>query len=283
MANRVSLLINSCDAYGDVLSSQLRILGYFNYINDHFDKIYVNTESLNYTGNLKGDAKIHFLQNNCAYWGERLINSLKEIETEFVFVLFDDYFPETEFCEQLINLTTEFLSTDGSDCAILSPVLSLEDNCTVLSSNFRLVPKNSLYRINSAPAIWKTKSLISTLSREDDPWVWECFSMYRKNARALRIVSVDKNSKLQYRYSYHTGGAVYRGSWVESALSSYTDEIRSLIAFGSRPIISSIESKPRSLSWKMNLLITGLKSSGIGALHFFIASLLVSLKKKYSR
>lgn len=278
MLSNTSLLINSCNDYIDVLCSQLRLLSYYNYLTDFSGKIYVVTESTECINDIGIDVDIKFLCFNSKNWGERLIGALNEIESEYIFMLFDDYFPVGEYNEQLIKEAAGLLDEKNIDCAILSPVLKIKDTQKHINSNFIEVPRNALYRINSAPAVWKIKSLLLTLKEDDSPWLWECFSMYRKNARGVKVISVHNDSLLQYNYSYKTGGAVYRGSWVESALNVYSNEIRLLINDEQRPSIKKIGSQPRSAAWKIKFLFDGVRSSGLIAIHFFISSLMKKLE-----
>jgi len=279
--NNLAFLINSCDAYKDVLESQLVLLKHYGFINDYFKKIHINSESIQKLNNNYSEFTFH--QSREPEWGGRLLEVLENIEEEYIWMFFDDYFPQSYFSRIYAEEMIEYVLTNNVDCLLLSPVLDLKDQDANTNRKFNIVPVSTLYRINSAPAIWKKSALIRTLRKNDSPWSWECFGAYRDKIEDFKIEIVKKKSKYEYKYSYLTGGAIYRGAWVSSVIRSYDTELQNQIDTKSRVIVEDLDVIKRSLAWKLNFMLVGYNTSGIKSFEFFYKSLALKLKKSLDK
>lgn len=85
--SRVTLLVNSCDAYADLWQP------FFTLLTRYFvplpDEILLNTETKEF--HLDG-VKLRCVHSNAPTYGERMTEALKQVKTEYTLLLLDDFF-----------------------------------------------------------------------------------------------------------------------------------------------------------------------------------------------
>lgn len=275
--NSVSLVIVSCSAYEDVLQALFTKLDEINFFEISFDKKVLASDYGNKDNSFvlsKMDDVVY-----AAYWGERVKNALKKIETEFTVVLLDDYIPTDEF-----NFSKFYAVLDKKhnyDCIYLSSVFGELVGVNIdFLEGFVEVPDNLLFRVNSTIGLWRTNSLLEVLSDNDSPWEWEAFAGLGSRGSAMRFAAPKDELSQIYFYSYKTGGAVYRGSWVKSAIVDSDFELGYIKSLSSRQIIDELGLSKRSLNWKLNFLNRGYSMVGLKVLNFIYYSYLKKLRKR---
>jgi hypothetical protein len=276
----ISILVSTCDSYHDVLDL------FFNSFNEYWPNckydIIINGERQLYE-NKKFNFKIENHLTNDNKWGARLLKSLKAIQNEYVITLLDDYLLDSKFDMLKLNNAISIIQNDeDASCVYLYHLNDLEmlrsDN-----ESFSIVSNNSLYKINTLPSIWKRTELIKILEDQDDPWTWEAFSMYRKSAKKIKIYSVSSKSFNIYNYSAMTGGAVYRGKWVNEVVYDKINKYNLPSDFTKREFLNNNEVAKRSLKWKLNFLLKGFKIANFNVCIFIFKSLKSKFYKKKKR
>ena len=89
MTADITLLINSCDAYSDILDTFFELLHRF--WPDLKYEIVLSTETLNYTNKYFQIRNIHPNNVKCS-WTRRIYETLENIQTDYVLLLLDDLF-----------------------------------------------------------------------------------------------------------------------------------------------------------------------------------------------
>lgn len=271
-----SILINTCDAYLDVLTIQLELLDKHGYFDQPGLKVYVNTETKTLE-KYAAHETIVFHKNGFKSWGARVRSSLSVIESAYVLCLFDDYFPETNFEKSAYLDLQSVVNSKNMDCCYLAPLLKQKDNDCVAGNGLFRISDFRPYRLNSMAAIWSRVTLLTVLKDDDDPWSWEAFGGYRPEARHIRIWSVSKKSPFQYVYSFRTGGAVYRGGWALSVLDRLGLTSHPVIKTSVRPVYKTLDNTSRDINWKIKFLAKGFSISKSGVFKFIF----FSLRSKY--
>lgn len=184
--SRASLIVVSCAAYEDVVKILFNRFEEIHLFSFKFDKILLATDqqTANIKSSLSGVDEVVYGKQ----WGERVRNALNKIETEYILLLLDDYFPNREIDFDRLNIA---LNTDHPyDCIYLSSVFNqLQDNDLDFLDGFAELPKNLLYRVNSTVGLWKKNSLLKVLANEDSPWEWEAFAGFRKLGKEMRFAA----------------------------------------------------------------------------------------------
>jgi len=259
--NKCTIVVNTCDAYSDVWDL------FFSAFNDQWCncpfEIVINTEVLVYENS---DIKTHNYKSpsNTDQWGRRLISTLEDIKTPYIFMLYDDYIVESRVDQDKIIEYINYIHKFED----ISAIYLMNNPYTSQSTRFNnllLINQKADYKLNSAPALWKREKLISYIEDYDTPWAWEFFGSYRSYYSDDLFYCVQKDNENIYNYNYTMGGAIYRGEWVRKVVTPLLEKYNLNIDINKRGVAESINKKnKRSLKWKIDFFILGYKMIGIG-------------------
>ena len=246
--NNTLILINSCDAYSDVLSIMIKSLE-VNWSNNPF-KIVINTES----------NKSIWVKNNVK-WGARLLETLSELNCDYIITLMDDF-----ILEEVVNMDLVYkaLSVMDEDPSIAVFYLAHSESKTVTDGDYYQMDLAKESVLNCHPAIWRKKELINMTKSYDNPWSWETFGSYRAVKSIKKFCMVSSKSLDVYKYKSETGGAIYRGLWVKNVVEPWIHNYNIKIDLDKRGILEPNKTIKRSIKWKLNFLYLGFRSMGFG-------------------
>jgi hypothetical protein len=265
--NDLTIVINTCDAYSDVLKI------FFHAMREYWSNcpylIVINTENSTYDY----PAIVHNYSNGLMVddWGRRLQSTLASINTEFVLMVYDDFILNQSVNNKLIQAALQKLR--------LQPKIAV---AYLINTSLPLVNENSPdlfikvkdkvdYRLNSAPGIWRKQELLNYTSAGDTPWAWEAFGTYRTWGDGKIFYSLNPTKPDIYPYDYSKGGAIYRGKWVREVVEQVAQKYQLEIDWNQRGYSSELEFEKRSIKWKIRFMETGFRMVGLKAL-YFIAS-----------
>jgi hypothetical protein len=274
--SNVSLIIVSCHSYSDVLQVLVDRLKQIKFLDADFEQVVLATDVIDNSMNFHDYGFTDIVESHG--WGSRVRKAVQKLRSEKCVILLDDYIPSSVVNTQKI-IDIERHMGDDVDCIYLSAVFDLIKSEDTPIPGFSLLPKEHLYRVNSTASIWRCSSLLKVLMEDDSPWAWEAFAGYRSVARDMKFYAPLGVDSEVYKYSYKTGGCVYRGAWVYDALINCDLSNQNILKLNNRPILYSLEDNKRSLSWKVNFLLTGYKMVGLKVFYFVYFSLKNKLKK----
>lgn len=276
--NKITIIINTCDAYKDVLQLFLCALNEYWKECDYY--IIINTESAQYHFD---DARIRVFNygkyNGIDRWGDRLRCVLDSIDSEFVLMLYDDFILENNVDLEGIDKAIGLLSTENKVSAIylINTALPVEKDDGRI---FLRVKKRSDFIVNSAPAIWRKKDLMSYTGGNDNPWAWEVFGSYRTFGRNNIFYTLNPNNSDIFPYNYKKGGAIYRGKWVREVINGKFQKYNLNIDPTVRGFINIEEIAPRNFRWKFHFMLTGFRMVGVRAFYFIFRYLKIKIQSK---
>ncbi len=278
----VTILVNSCDAYEDVWDLFFAALAeYWGHCD--FD-IVLNTEHKYYEASLDRVRTCNFPNSDgIANWGERLLNALNSIESEYIIMLCEDFIIEQALDEGRLDQCLEFMRANIDIAAFYLVNTSVDDEEVKnhqKNEGYCPLPQMMDYKINSAPAIWRRSDLIGYVKCADTPWAWEFFGSYRAYYDDKRFFSVTQNAGDIYGYNSTLGGAIYRGKWVPEVVSDKIERYKLDIDLSERGVVDKMELPKRSLWWKISFFYLGYRMIGIGVFLFLIRVLKTKLYGK---
>lgn len=263
-SNEVTIIVNSCDAYSDVV--EIFLLALREYWPDNPFKVIINKESneiLNYSNKEKLSKR----------WGERLLDLLQKVNTPFTILVFDDFILEgivdTNKIYSIINLLKDDIK---SSVFYLNPIC-VKDHIDDITEDYRLLKDNIDYRLNSTPSVWKTKELIRYTDKIDNPWSWEVFGSYRTYNNNRNFYSSSSQAKKYFNYNDDKGGAIYRGKWVKEVIKSKVLKYNLKIDLEERGLLNLDEQFKRSFQWKVQFILLGFNSIGFKMIIYLYRSL----------
>lgn len=103
-------------------------------------------------------------------WGDRLKVALDEIETEFVFMMPEDYFLKTKVDSDAFENCIKFLREQNGGLVRLNPPVPFTKP---YNKKFDYIPVKSIYRICGQPSIFKKSYLERFADKHYSPWQFE--------------------------------------------------------------------------------------------------------------
>lgn len=260
----LTIVVNTCDAYHDVLGIFFRAL--HDYWPDCPYPVVINTESN--THDYPARVHNHRSKSGVDDWGDRLRSTLTSIDTEFVLVLYDDFILHASVQNQLVQTALQLLQSHAQ--AAVGYLINTDLPLQVPHNSGMFIPlkEKGDYRLNSAPAIWRKKALMNYTAAGDTPWAWEVFGTYRTWGDGRVFYTLNPSQDDIYPYNYAKGGAIYRGKWVREVVEHVAHRYRLDIDWSLRGFSSDTAFEKRSWMWKLRFMQTGFRMVGFKALHF---------------
>ena len=215
--NDVTIIVNSCDRYEDAWEPFFKLL-----------KIQW-PECVNYDIILNTETKIY----NCDFlpvrticggkttWSKRMKNALKEIDSELVVFLLEDFFLKNRVNQKDFIKIVNYMKTEDVGYVGLKyrPGRTLKDG-TVPMEDFierDLLPVN--LRVPLISSIWNRKYFIKLLRNHESPWDFECYAGIRSKKYKQKILDLNNNEGyFSYIFDYDIdmqyGIGISKGKWL---------------------------------------------------------------------
>jgi hypothetical protein len=255
-SNTLTIVVNTCDAYSDVLP--LFFAAFDEYWPECEYPVVINTETNDYSEYL---ATVHKWREEGAKdrWGERLIKTLKSVDSEFVLMLYDDFILESVVDLSGVNDAVELLKSNSNMAVAYLVNTAIQTITSSEQGRFIEIKDHVDYKHNSAPAIWRKSLLISYTGFYDNPWAWEVFGSYRSYSDGNKFCTLNPLYPNIYPYNYSKGGAIYRGKWVREVVIGKIAKYKLPIDARIRGFSEDDVYEPRSLIWKLQFMIIGFR------------------------
>lgn len=213
MNNDCTLLISSCDAYADIWPA------FFTLLTKHWQipyPIVLNTETkaFSYPGL---DIRTYGLHGGAGPypWADRLLDTLAKIDTEYVFLVLEDFFVTAPVNQPALDACLQALR-ENPDIAVFSFYPAPGPNTPSEEyPGYELRGQTAPYRFNCQAAIWRKHRLESFLQRGESAWGWEVEGNLRSYTLADRFYSVIRKEDSPFPYDPFEHG-VYNGKWLEA-------------------------------------------------------------------
>lgn len=174
----ISVIIASCDKY--------------NFLWNDFQRLFTKYWQLDTTNILVSETKKinqkDIISHNCnsQSWGERLLSALEYVDTEYTFLILEDYFFHSEITDDLISWHTNFLKeVDGNKIMIADT--SKHYMLNHIDDTLYKFSDTSNYLTSLQPAIWKTEWLRSVTDKNFNPWQFEINGTDRIKGRDNKV------------------------------------------------------------------------------------------------
>lgn len=150
-------------------------------------------------------------------WATRLINSLKQVNTEYVLFFLEDFWLAERVDDSFFRKTLQWMK-ENPDVANFSyyPCLPGKNIQDERFERFEKRPQKCPYKYNCQVGLWRTKELISFFKPDESPWEWECFGSLRAGRSKQVFYSLKKDAPLVFSYGDNLKGCIiHRGKWVK--------------------------------------------------------------------
>lgn len=271
-ASKVTVVVNTCDAYRDVWPLFFSALE--EYWPDRSVDIVLNTETQS-VGFEVSRLSVHNFQDKSGQdkWGKRLLETLNSIKTEYVVALYDDFILEALLDSGRLMSLVSMMDADRdiAVCYLTNMKLTTLPGADVCGQS--LIEPTIPYRLNSAPALWRRKDLIRYTGAIDTPWAWEVYGSYRTYGDGKHFYCPTTVQDDVFHYNHAKGGAIYRGKWVAEVVEPKNLKYKLGMDLSIRGMSVEGAFEQRTLAWKLKFLWLGYRMVGFKSLDFFISSL----------
>ena len=161
-----SLLVATCDSYSFLWKNLNTLLSR----NLNFDKQIVSCE----TKAFPYDGYSSVISGN-KEWGSRVTEALKQISTEFVFFIFDDYYISKQFSIEHFEKIEKLLSSTEYNKYCMDCTGYNAYSLIPFADNLYIQHQSSQYLTTLQPSVWRVEYLKKILNPNYTPWDFEIF------------------------------------------------------------------------------------------------------------
>ena len=271
MYNNITIIINSCDDYSDVL--KLFFTAWHKYNPNCINEIIISSETKAHP--FPADTVTYLPKNGIDDWGLRIKQAVNKSKTDYVLITYDDFILEDYFSES--GLWNAINILDQDPCAavvyLVDTKLEIENDRNSDNRQFVKVIDRAPYKLNSSPGLWRKSDFINFTKKGDTPWAWEAFGTYRTQKKSKNFYTLKPGHAPVYPYDNSQGGAIYRGKWVYSFVKKFQEQFKEEIDWTIRGFAPDPAYSRRSLFWKIKFIIKGFRMVGIKTFHFIYTSI----------
>jgi hypothetical protein len=250
-----SIYVSSSDKYSDIWPLFFKLFKY--YWPEYTGKIYLNTETLNYTYE---DLNIICTQvGKDKPFGEVFNLGLNAVATQNILLFMIDYlFMDKVDCSKLAQYY-QFFEEEKLDSLCL---IHQNYDYTIQSDHIELqavkAPSKDMFSFQVA--FWKKDILKTLIYKNENPWASEWFGTKRANKKKIKLQCLQKN--VPPPISYDLAGCLHKGMWLENARDHLTD-LKIQVDYTKRGFYNqkhenSLRNKIKVKYW---LLMSGIKGS----------------------
>lgn len=244
--SRVTLLVNSCDAYADLWQP------FFTLLKRYFvplpDEILLNTETKEF--HLDG-VKLRCVHSNAPTYGERMTEALKQVKTEYTLLLLDDFFLRQPVDIGRLEDIVRWMDADRDIAYFNSDVTEAVCNLEVgRYPGYRRLPAGNRYTLNLQAAVWRTEKFAEYWQHKVSPWDWEerCNVLTAAHPRDKFYCVVNEEARfLDYGYRKGQWMGICHGKWVEADVVPLFAKEGIQVDFAKRGFVD-LNNRPASLN-----------------------------------
>ncbi len=210
MENKPVILVSSTDSYSDTWQPFFTLLEK-NIVNINDYKIYLLSDTKSYIGHSFVNNIVVSSNNEVLSWSERILRALDTLDSEILFLLFDDYFLMSKLDEDRFK---EFYRIICENINIANLRLVHENKSLPSLYNDLNKVKNLIgYKNSLMPGFWRKEDLINLIQIEESPWQFELLGTIRTYfyPKTFLVVNQQLSSKI---YNFPFSGGIIKGKWV---------------------------------------------------------------------
>ena len=212
--NSLTIIVCSCDKYDDLWFPYFEI--FKNQWKDCKYPIVLNTESKTYTHDgLQIRCLNLYKEGENVAWSDRMIETLKHIDTEYVLITLDDHFLISPVDSDKFESAFDIIKSHRRISALSFIAFVPANEKTKWRGNFGLWKMNKYFRINLDTAIWRKKALVRNLRKGENAWEFELNATERALWDFTEYYRYKQNAEPILDISFHLrkGYGLIRGKW----------------------------------------------------------------------
>lgn len=220
MKQDVTFVISSCDKYEDAWHPFFELLHIYGV--DRSYPMVLNTETKQYSSP-HFDVRVINTPGK-ATWSQRMRNVLSRIDTEFVFLVLEDYFLKAPFDNERFESVLAYMREhpDVGFVDIAPWYSSSKAESEAHQRNHTDTPDayrerhNEKFNICVVPSIYRREVFLDLLRDHEDVWQYEYYAGLRARKAGHKVVRYNTHTPTIYEYDFHvwSGMGITRGQWL---------------------------------------------------------------------
>ena len=210
----LTIIVCSCDKYEDLWFPYFEI--FKNQWKDCKYPIILNTESKTYTHDgLDIKCLNLYKEGEDVPWSDRMIETLKYVDTEYVLITLDDHFLISPVDSAKFEEAFDIIKLHKRISALSFIAHVPANEKTKWRGNFGLWKMNKYFRVNLDTAIWRKKALLRNLKKGENAWEFELNATERALWDFTEYYRYKQNAEPILDISFHLrrGYGLIRGKW----------------------------------------------------------------------
>lgn len=215
----ITMVVCSCDKYEDAWHPFFELL--YHYSENFLYPIVLNTEKKDYVDSHFNVRVIH--SPKWYTWSKRLLNVLSQIDSEYIFLMLEDYFLQSTFDQQRFEKVLSYMQQNKDVGMVdISPrwASCAED---VIRNKFNNDIEDDFYirerdewNITVVPSVWRKAALEQILRKHEDVWQFEYYSGIRAKQANIKVARFVTRMPAIWEYEFQvwTGMGITRGQWL---------------------------------------------------------------------
>lgn len=216
----VTLLINTCDSYEDILDPFFLLL--HRYWKDLPFDIVLSSESLEYKNKYFKIKNVHPKNKKCS-WSKRIYEALNEIDTDYVLFFLDDFFLTDKVDTREILRCVEYLKSNPNIVNFTFYPIVIGTN--IAMEGYRIRDKITKNKVALIAALWNKQQFLKYLKDIDENiWEFEVNGTIRSNTIYKDDVFYCLDSgNMPIPYDFYTLGLT-SGKWFKKTVELFKKE-----------------------------------------------------------
>ncbi len=151
-------------------------------------------------------------------WSKRFMEHLKRIDTEYIFLILDDFWLEAPVDNTHFEKCLKWMR-ENKDVANISFQRTHGPNIKDgRFDRFEKRPQKAEYKLNCQAALWRREKLLSYLRQHENPWEFEKYGSIRATRYKDSFYTLIDGEKKVFTYDLLHGGSLHRGRWVKTVV-----------------------------------------------------------------
>lgn len=220
--NRCAVLITSCDAYSDIWNPFFQLMD--KYWSDIPYKVYLNTETIEFNKKyenfeVKSLTLFDKKRKDKITWSRRMLDVLKRIDEDYVFILVEDFFlrekVQTELIEEILDKMDE--TSLMSQVQFFGTRTNCDNDIQNTVSNDMIIKQigDDKAKVVFVPVIWRKSTLVKWLRPHESIWAFESCGAKRARRWKYKEQVYRVYSPAIFNYLWEKGCyCIVNGKWM---------------------------------------------------------------------
>lgn len=204
---RMTIVMTSCDAYTDILTPSLQLM--HKYWPDCVYSKVLTTQSDPGPSTAAGFDRVDAWGTDVP-WAQRLLNTLKTLETAYFLLVLDDFFMKSPFTTAQMEHYLDIVEQNQACALRLAP---LPKPTLQITQEYGEYPKGKAYRVSAQVGVWDRQYMIGLLEalQPCELWYFERFGSFLSERFAQRSLGM-------YKMVFPYTEVICKSRWIAGAL-----------------------------------------------------------------